>query len=113
MISSSRIKDLRKEMNYSQQELGDAIGVTKVSICGYENGTRTPSLDTFVMLAELFETSTDYLLGRTDEKNNEKVALSKEDYQIVKELKNSNSSLYTKLLKDPKRYVSLIFKKLK
>lgn len=113
MINSNRIKDLRKEMKYSQQELGDAIGVTKVSICGYENGTRTPSLDTFVMLADLFETSTDYLLGRTDERNNETVSLPKDDYNIVRELKNSNSNLYTKLLKDPKRYVSLIFKKLK
>ena len=51
----------------SQQELGDMIGVTKVSICGYENGTRTPSLETFCILADIFETTTDYLLGTVED----------------------------------------------
>ena len=34
-----RLKELRMKRGFSQQELGTAIGVTKVSICGYENGT--------------------------------------------------------------------------
>ena len=44
MLIGKRIKELRLERKMSQQELGDMIGVTKVSICGYENGTRTPFL---------------------------------------------------------------------
>ena len=64
MLIGKRIKDMRLEKGMSQQELGDMIGVTKVSVCGYENGTRTPSLETFCILADIFETTTDYLLGR-------------------------------------------------
>ena len=40
-----RLKELRIQKGLSQQDLGDAIGVTKVSICGYENGTRLPNLE--------------------------------------------------------------------
>ena len=64
MFVGQRLKALRKEKNLSQQALGDALGITKVSICGYENGTRIPSLETFVMLADFFGVTTDYFLGR-------------------------------------------------
>lgn len=47
-----RLKELRIQKGLSQQDLGDAIGVTKVSICGYENGTRLPNLEKLVSLAE-------------------------------------------------------------
>ena len=62
MLIGKRIKDMRLEKGMSQQELGDMIGVTKVSVCGYENGTRTPSLETFCILADIFETTSIYQL---------------------------------------------------
>ena len=43
MIVGERIKEARLTKNMSQQELGDKMGVTKVSISGYEKGTRTPT----------------------------------------------------------------------
>ena len=55
MLVGQRIKELRIEKGISQQELGDLIGVTKVSICGYENGTRIPSLEIFETIANVFE----------------------------------------------------------
>ena len=64
MLIGKRIKDLRTQRKLSQQELGDLLGVTKVSVCGYENGSRTPSLDTFKVIADEFGVATDYLLGR-------------------------------------------------
>lgn len=113
MLYSERIKKLRLEKGMSQQELGDMIGITKVSICGYENGTRTPSLETFDILADILETSTDYLLGRTDKKNIDlnKQDISVDDYNIIKEFRNNNH-LYFKMIKAPKRYINLINKKL-
>ena len=50
-----RLKELRMEKGLSQQELGIAIGVTKVSICGYENGTRLPNLEKLIKLADILE----------------------------------------------------------
>ena len=116
MLIGKRIKDMRLEKGLSQEELGDLLGVTKVSVCGYENGTRTPSLDTFNLLADVFNTTTDYLLGREivirSEVENEYLGnISKDDVDIIKELKN-NTKLYEKLIKDCKRYISLIYKKM-
>ena len=103
MLIGKRIKDMRLEKGMSQQELGDMIGVTKVSICGYENGTRTPSLETFCILADIFDTTTDYLLGREDESrvSNALPDLNKKDTRDIardlektlKDLENSEDAL--------------------
>ena len=45
-----RVRELRMKMGLSQQELGNAIGVTKVSVCGYESGTRIPNLEKLAKL---------------------------------------------------------------
>ncbi len=50
MVVGSRIKEERLKREMSQQQLGDLLGVTKVSVCGYENGTRTPTMETFLNL---------------------------------------------------------------
>lgn len=65
----NRLKMLRTEKKITQEELGKFVNVTKVSISGYENGNRTPDTETLQKLADYFDVSTDYLLGRTDVKN--------------------------------------------
>lgn len=67
LLNGERLKKLRKEKKLTQTELGSKINVTKVSISGYESGNRSPDTDTLQRLADFFEVSTDYLLGRTDE----------------------------------------------
>ncbi|MCJ7840540.1 helix-turn-helix domain-containing protein [Lederbergia sp. NSJ-179] len=69
-----RLKKLRNEQGLTQEQLGKIINVTKVSISGYENGNRTPDTETLQSLADYFEVSTDYLLGRTDKDSEEKTA---------------------------------------
>lgn len=61
-----RLKQLRKEHKLTQTDLGNKINVTKVSISGYENGNRSPDTETLTRLADYFDVSTDYLLGRSD-----------------------------------------------
>lgn len=111
-----RVKELRIEKGLSQQELGLAIGVTKVSICGYENGTRIPTLDNLIKLAEVLETTTDYLLGREvpimNEENKTYIgSISYEDVCFILELRHY-PNLYNKLLKDVKRSANIINKRL-
>lgn len=60
-----RLRHLRKQHKLTQEQLGQKINVTKVSISGYENGKRTPDTETLEMLANYFQVSVDYLLGRT------------------------------------------------
>lgn len=63
---SNRLKSLRKSKRLTQKQLAQKINVTHVSISGYESGNRSPDTDTLQRLADFFEVSTDYLLGRTD-----------------------------------------------
>ncbi len=111
-----RVKELRIEKGLSQQELGLAIGVTKVSVCGYENGTRVPSLENLVKIAEALATTTDYLLGRevpiiNEESKSYIASISYEDVRLILELRHY-PNLYNKLLKDTKRSASIINKRL-
>lgn len=115
MIIGNRLKELRTNFNMSQQDLGDKIGVTKVAICEYEKGTRNPTLRVFIDLVNTLKTEPNYLLGRdlfiSDEENEYKVKVSKEDINILNEIKK-NKKLYNKLLDDSKRTIELIDRKI-
>lgn len=111
-----RVRELRVKKGLSQQELGNAIGVTKVSVCGYENGSRIPNLEKLVKLSDELGTTTDYLLGREIVVNNEENktyigSVSYEDVSLILALRHY-PNLYNKLLKDPKRSASIINKRL-
>ena len=64
-----RIKELRTEKNISQAELGRAIGVERSTVCQYEKGSRMPDNSTLIKIADYFGVSIDYLLERTEIKN--------------------------------------------
>ena len=115
IMIGKRLKELRIQKGLSQQDLGDAIGVTKVSICGYENGTRLPNLEKLVSLAEELETTTDYLLGREikiveGEEKNYIGSISYDDVNLILELRHY-PNLYNKILKDVKRSANIINKR--
>lgn len=116
MIAGERIKEARKKKNMSQQELGDLLGVSKVSVCGYENGLRIPTMENFLQLIEILDLTPDYLLGRdvncvSDNDTEYSIKLAKEDLAIIKEIKN-NRELYKMLKEDPKRTIELVNRKL-
>ena len=60
------LKMLRNEKNMSQQELADALGISKSSINMYERGERQPNFETLETIADYFNVDIDYLLGRTN-----------------------------------------------
>ena len=62
-LIGQRIKELRKNNGWTQQQLGDMLNVTKVSICCYEKGNRIPSLDKLRDLSNIFKVSLDYFIG--------------------------------------------------
>ena len=62
----ARIKELRKEFGLSQVELAMRMEVTKQTISNWENGNIQPSIDMLVGLANVFNVTTDYLLGLDD-----------------------------------------------
>lgn len=60
----NRLKALREERGLSTKDVASAIGVTQRLIQMYEKGDRKPDLDGLLKLAELFNVSIDYLVGR-------------------------------------------------
>lgn len=61
-----RLKELRKDRKISQVKLAMDLNLTQNSISRYETGEREADYDTLVAIADYFNVSVDYLLGRTD-----------------------------------------------
>lgn len=61
-----RLKKLRMENHLRQDQVARLVNVEKSSISMYETGMRQPSYATLVRLANVFNVTTDYLLGRTN-----------------------------------------------
>lgn len=66
---AERFRVLRKERGYTQEEIAQELGVKRGTIAAWEAGHRTPELSKAYKAAEIFNISTDYLLGRTDDPN--------------------------------------------
>ena len=63
---NKRLRLMRMVRNLTQQDMADAIGVALRSYQCYETGTRTPSFDLLVHIADVLNVSTDFLLCRDD-----------------------------------------------
>lgn len=68
-----RLSELRKSKKWSLQDTADQLGIAKSTYAGYETGYRWPSLQSLSKIADLFNTSVDYILGRTDDVRSEDV----------------------------------------
>ncbi|MCI8537277.1 MAG: helix-turn-helix transcriptional regulator [Oscillospiraceae bacterium] len=67
-ILSERLLILRKERQLSQPQTAKELGISFPSYCRYEHNERDPSAPVIVAMADFFDVSADYLLGRTDER---------------------------------------------
>lgn len=63
-----RIRDLREDRDLLQRDLAEYLNCSQVCYSHYEIGKRDIPTDVLSKLAEFYNTSTDYLLGRTDKK---------------------------------------------
>lgn len=69
MEFGDRIAQLRKRENLTQEGLAKKIGITRASLSHYEKNRREPDYDTLNKLANFFNVSTDYILGREEQKD--------------------------------------------
>lgn len=80
-----RLAELRKNKKWSLQETADRLGIAKSTYAGYESGYREPSLQSLIQMADLFETTVDYILNRTDDTypNINLSELVNQDHQVL------------------------------
>ncbi len=85
---SQRLKNLRMDRKLTQAHMADLLGISRQGYAKYENNTSQPDFDTLVKLADYFDVTTDYLLGKSNDPrltaDQEKEAF--EEFYEIKEL---------------------------
>lgn len=61
-----RLVELRKARRLTQKQVAEGTHITEVAVQNYESGRRKPSYDILIALADYFDVSLDYLVGRSD-----------------------------------------------
>lgn len=64
MDIGERIKDLRTANKLTQQQIAEILGISRVNYTRYETNVNKPDYDILVKIADYYEVSTDFLLGR-------------------------------------------------
>ncbi len=95
---NKKLQELRKEYNMTQQKLATYLKVARPTVTCYENGTKMPSFEKLIEIAKLFNVSTDYLLGVSEEKGIEAIGLSEEEKELLKKYRNLSEEDKEKLL---------------
>lgn len=62
-----RLRDLREDMDYTQDQLVKILNMHKTTYTNYEQGKREPPFELIIKLAKLYNVSIDYIAGITDE----------------------------------------------
>lgn len=102
-----RLKKEREKRSWSQVEVANKVGITNAVLSNYERDYRDPDTETLKKLADLYDVSTDFLLGRTensspmnmDEEEFKKAISDPELKRWYSELPNSNEEDLQKLRK--------------
>lgn len=66
-----RLKQLRAEKGLAQKDMASFLKIDRTTYVKYESGSSEPNFSTLSKLAEFFDVSVDYLLGRTDVRKNQ------------------------------------------
>jgi len=104
-----RIEILRKQLGLSQEEFAQKVNMTQQRISSYEKGKREPDLETIKQFSDFFDCSIDYLLGKSDIKNSEKLISNIFGTSSLKELQELTAEEISdalKIYKEMKKRVS-------
>lgn len=88
MTLGSKLAKLRKENNYTQEQLADVLGVSRQAISKWESNAAYPETDKLIRICRLFHCTTDYLLLNEDE-----VSMDTEQSDVVHQTLPTNPIL--------------------
>lgn len=81
-----KVRALRLEKGLTQTQLADKIGLVKGSISAYEQGKKYPSVEVLIKLCSVFDVSSDYLIGLSDDMRLMKSELTDEQMTMIRNL---------------------------
>lgn len=89
---SQRLKAVRELRQHSQASLAELLNVAPQQIYRLETGKHVPSSETVIMLAQMLDVSTDYLLGMSDEMSGRNLPsdLSAEERQVLEAIRRGD-----------------------
>jgi len=90
MSTGERIAELRESRKWTQEELAALLGIKRAALSHYEKNRREPDFEILNKLADIFQVSTDYLVGRTD---HQQVSLSDEIRNFTDKLELSDEEI--------------------
>ena len=88
------IQHYRKQRGYTQDQLAEALGITKNGIVKIENGYNLPSLENFVLICEFLNVPSDFILADTNKKF--EIASYTHKWQRLTEMSNEEYEAITK-----------------
>ena len=97
------LKSLREEKNLRQADLADFLEISQQAYQRYENGTSEPNGDGFIKLADFYNVSTDYILGRTEIREMNTLPKDEPTEEEVKSLENQIVESYTQMSVETRR----------
>ena len=77
-LDIKRLKECRLKLGITKQEAAKRLQISQPAYLRYEAGTRNPSIQTISKMAEVFSTSTDYLIGKTNESSIDRAIIEKD-----------------------------------
>lgn len=115
MQYGNRIATLRDKKALTQEELAKKLGISRAALSHYEKNRREPDYETLTKIADLFQVTIDYLLGRTNDPN---MILDDDVKQFVDQLELSDDEIMEKFaltidgrrlsLEEAKRFIAFI-----
>lgn len=90
MEFKDRLIQLRKEKHLNQEEFAKKIGYTRTAISAWEVGRNEPSNADTIKIADFFEVSLDYLLGKSDIRNPKEIKIDDIDIAFASGIKGLN-----------------------
>lgn len=87
---NERLKLLRKERDYTQDQLANLLGISRSSLAMYEQGRRKPDFETLEAMADLFNVDIDYLLGTKDTTTFLGISLATNEMELIRAFRELN-----------------------
>jgi transcriptional regulator with XRE-family HTH domain len=100
-LNISRLKECRETLGISKMEAAKRMQLSQPAYLRYESGARTPSIHTLEVIAQVLDTSKEYLLNLTDDPNPISYTISRktdpELFEIIRLCKTSESDMAKRL----------------